>query len=177
MTAVDWMVVAVLGLSSLLGVWRGLVKELLSLVSWAVAFWVAQKYAGLTADWLPMSGSSSMLRYVAGFVVLFITVLIVAAVLAWLIQQLLSAVGLSGFDRLLGVVFGALRGMLILCVITWVVNMTPMRESEAWQQAQARPWLNWGLQVLKPALPADFGKYISSCVESSAWSVTHLSIS
>jgi membrane protein required for colicin V production len=160
LTAVDWMVVAVLGLSTLLGVWRGLVKELLSLVSWMAAFWVAQKYAGLASDWLPMSGSSPMLRFAAGFVVVFVSVLIVTALVAWLIRQLLSAVGLSGFDRLLGAVFGALRALVVLLAITVVVDMTPMRESEAWQQAHATPWLNWGLHVLKPVIPADFGKYI-----------------
>jgi membrane protein required for colicin V production len=170
------MVLAVLGLSTLLGVWRGLVKELLSLVSWMAAFWVAQKYATAMADWLPMSGSSPMLRYAAGFVVVFVSVLVITALVAWLIRQVLTAVGLSGFDRLLGALFGALRGLVFLLAITVVVDMTPMHESDAWQQAHATPWLNWGLKVLRPVIPADFGKYIYSCVESSAWSATHLSI-
>lgn len=154
------MVVAVLGLSTLLGVWRGLVKELLSLVSWMAAFWVAQKYAGLASDWLPMSGSSPMLRFAAGFVVVFVSVLIVTALVAWLIRQLLSAVGLSGFDRLLGAVFGALRALVVLLAITVVVDMTPMRESQAWQQALGAPRLEQCLHVLKPMLPVDFGKYL-----------------
>ena len=74
LSAVDWILLAVLGLSFLLGVWRGVVKELLSLAGWVAAFYLAQMYAPRTAAWLPMEGSSEMLRYAAGFVITFIAV-------------------------------------------------------------------------------------------------------
>ena len=160
LTAVDWVLLAVLGLSMLLGLWRGLVQEVLSLAGWVAAFFVAQIYAPQAAAWLPMEGSSQMLRYAAGFVAVFIAVLIATVLVSFVIKKLVSAVGLGPLDRLLGSLFGLLRGLVILLAVTVVVGMTPMRESEAWQHAQGAQWLQQFLHVLKPVLPADFGKYL-----------------
>ena len=159
-SAVDWILLAVLGLSLLLGFWRGIVQEVLSLAGWGVAFYVSQMYAPRAATWLPMDGSSQMLRYAAGFVVVFVAVLVATALVSWVIKSLLSAVGLGLLDRLLGSLFGLLRGVVILLALTVIVGMTPMRETEAWKQAQGAQWLQQLLHVLKPALPADFGKYL-----------------
>ncbi len=159
-TAVDWILLAVLGLSLLLGMWRGIVHEVLSLVGWMAAFYVSQMYAPLAAAWLPMEGSSQMLRYAAGFVVVFIAVLVATVLVSWLVKKLVSAVGLGPLDRLLGSLFGLLRGVVILLAVTVLVGMTPMRETEAWKQAQGSQWLQQFLHVLKPVLPADFGKYL-----------------
>ena len=160
LTAVDWILLAVLALSALLGIWRGLVQEVLSLVGWVAAFYVSQIYAPQAAAWLPMEGSSQMLRYAAGFVVVFVAVLVATVLVSWLIKHMVSAVGLGPLDRLLGGAFGLLRGLVILLAATVVVGMTPLRDSQAWQQAQGAPWLQQFLHVLKPVLPADFGKYL-----------------
>ena len=160
LSAVDWILLAVLGLSMLLGLWRGLVQEVLSLAGWVAAFFVAQIYAQQAAAWLPMEGSSQMLRYAAGFVAVFIAVLIATVLVSFVIKKLVSAVGLGPLDRLLGSLFGLLRGLVILLAVTVVVGMTPMRESDAWQHAQGAQWLQQFLHVLKPVLPADFGKYL-----------------
>ena len=160
LSAVDWILLAVLGLSLLLGLWRGIIHEVLSLVGWVAAFYVSQMYAPIAAAWLPMEGSSQMLRYAAGFVVVFIAVLIGTALVSWLIKKLVSAVGLGPLDRLLGSLFGLMRGVVILLAVTVFVGMTPMRDTEAWKQAQGAQWLQQFLHVLKPVLPADFGKYL-----------------
>ena len=159
-SAVDWILLAVLGLSLLLGLWRGIVQEVLSLVGWGAAFYVSQMYAPLAAAWLPMEGSSQMLRYAAGFVVVFVAVLIATVLVSWVVKKLVSAVGLGPLDRLLGSLFGLMRGVVILLAVTVFVGMTPMRETEAWKQAQGAQWLQQFLHVLKPVLPADFGKYL-----------------
>ncbi len=159
-SAVDWILLAVLGLSMLLGMWRGIVQEVLSLAGWVAAFYVSQMYAPMAGTWLPMEGSSQMLRYAAGFVVVFIAVLVATALVSWTIKKLLSAVGLGLLDRFLGSVFGLMRGVVILFAVTVFVGMTPMRETEGWKQAQGARWLQEFLHVLKPVLPADFGKYI-----------------
>jgi len=160
LSAVDWILLAVLGLSFLLGVWRGIVQELLSLVGWVAAFYVSQMYAPMAAAWLPMEGSSQMLRYAAGFVVVFVAVLVGTVLVSALIKKLISAVGLGPLDRLLGSLFGLMRGVVILLAVTVFVGMTPMRDTEAWKQAQGTQWLQQFLHVLKPVLPADFGKYL-----------------
>ncbi len=159
-SAVDWILLAVLGLSLLLGLWRGIVQELLSLAGWVAAFYVSQIYAPTAAAWLPMEGSSQMLRYAAGFVVVFVAVLVATVLVSWLVKKLVSAVGLGPLDRLLGSLFGLMRGVVILLAVTVLVGMTPMRETEAWKQAQGAQWLQQFLHVLKPVLPADFGKYL-----------------
>jgi membrane protein required for colicin V production len=160
LSAVDWILLAVLGLSFLLGVWRGIVQEVLSLVGWVAAFYVSQMYAPMAAAWLPMEGSSQMLRYAAGFVVVFVAVLVGTVLVSALIKKLISAVGLGPLDRLLGSLFGLMRGVVILLAVTVFVGMTPMRDTEAWKQAQGTQWLQQFLHVLKPVLPADFGKYL-----------------
>ena len=160
LSAVDWILLAVLGLSFLLGLWRGIVQEVLSLLGWVAAFYVSQMYAPLAAAWLPMEGSSQMLRYAAGFVVVFVAVLVATVLVSWVIKKLISAVGLGPLDRLLGSLFGLMRGVVILLAVTVLVGMTPMRETEGWKQAQGAQWLQQLLHVLKPVLPADFGKYL-----------------
>ncbi|BDU58780.1 bacteriocin production protein [Limnohabitans sp. MORI2] len=159
-SAVDWILLAVLGLSLLLGMWRGIVQEVLSLVGWVAAFYVSQMYAPLAAAWLPMEGSSQMLRYAAGFVVVFVAVLVATVLVSWVVKKLVSAVGLGPLDRLLGSLFGLMRGVVILLAVTVFVGMTPMRETDGWKQAQGAQWLQQFLHVLKPVLPADFGKYL-----------------
>ena len=160
LSAVDWMLLAVLALSFLLGLWRGIVQEVLSLAGWVAAFYVSQMYAPMAAAWLPMEGSSQMLRYAAGFVVVFVAVLVGTVLVSALIKKLISAVGLGPLDRLLGSLFGLMRGVVILLAVTVFVGMTPMRDTEAWKQAQGTQWLQQFLHVLKPVLPADFGKYL-----------------
>lgn len=159
--AVDWMLLAVLALSMMLGLWRGLVRESLSLVAWVAAFYVAQLEAARVADWLPMRGSSEMLRSMAGFVVAFIGVLVLMALLAWALSRLLSAIGLGLLDRGLGGVFGLVRGVVLLLAVTVVVGMTPLAQTSAWQASQGAVWLVQGLHWLKPVLPAEFGKFLS----------------
>jgi membrane protein required for colicin V production len=101
-----------------------------------------------------------MLRYAAGFVAVFVAVLVATVLVSWLVKKMVSAVGLGPLDRLLGGAFGLLRGLVILLAATVVVGMTPLRDAQAWQQAQGAPWLQQFLHVLKPVLPADFGKYL-----------------
>ncbi len=154
------MLLAVLGLSFLLGLWRGIVQEVLSLAGWVAAFYVSQMYAPMAAAWLPMEGSSQMLRYAAGFVVVFVAVLVATVLVSFVVKKLVSAVGLGPLDRLLGSLFGLMRGVVILLAVTVLVGMTPMRETEGWREAQGAQWLQQFLHVLKPVLPADFGKYL-----------------
>jgi len=160
LSAVDWILLAVLGLSFLLGLWRGIVQEVLSLAGWVAAFYVSQMYAPLAAAWLPMEGSSQMLRYAAGFVVVFVAVLVATVLVSFVVKKLISAVGLGPLDRLLGSLFGLMRGVVILLAVTVLVGMTPIRETEGWREAQGARWLQQLLHVLKPVLPADFGKYL-----------------
>ena len=135
-------------------------REVLSLSGWIAAFFVAQWQALRVADWLPMQGSSDMLRYAAGFVVAFIAVLVLTALLGWLLRTFVSAIGLGVLDRLLGSVLGLIRGVVLLLAVTVVAQITPLAQTPGWQQARGAVWLTQGLQVLRPMLPVEFGKFL-----------------
>ncbi len=160
MAALDWILLAILTASMLLGVWRGLVREVLSLAGWIAGFLLAQMLAPEVGQRLPMEGASEGLRYLVGFVVVFIAVLVLTAVSGWVLQKLVAAVGLGILDRLLGAIFGSLRGVIFLLVITVIAGMTPVQDTATWRQSESARALTQLLHFLKPVLPADFGKYL-----------------
>ena len=160
MAALDWILLAILTASMLLGAWRGLVREVLSLAGWIAGFLLAQMFAPEAGQRMPMEGASEGMRYLAGFVVVFIAVLVLTAVSGWVLQKLVAAVGLGILDRLLGAVFGSLRGVTVLLVLTVIAGMTPMQDTATWRQSEGARALTQLLHFLKPVLPADFGKYL-----------------
>jgi membrane protein required for colicin V production len=160
MLAMDWIFAAVLLVSVLLGLWRGLVYEVLSLLSWLVALVAARYFAVDVAMWLPMQGSSDTLRYVVGFVLVFIAVVLVGSLVAVVFKKLMTTVGLRPVDRALGALFGALRGALLLLLVTAVVSATPLKSSATWQESVAVAWSVSAIKTIKPVLPRDLQKYL-----------------
>ena len=160
MPTLDWIFLAVLLGSMLVGAWRGLVYEVLSVLSWMAAFVLAQWFAPDAAQWLPMSGAAEALRYAAGFVLVFIASIFLGSLIAFLIKKLVAAVGLSPADRLLGAAFGVVRAAVILLAVTVVVGMTPVHSAQWWQEATGPRVATVVLSGLKPVLPQDFGKYL-----------------
>ena len=102
MPVLDWIFVAVLVVSLVVGAWRGLVYELLSVANWIAAFVLAQWFAPDVAQWLPLAGASEVVRYAVGFVAVFVASLFAGGLLAFLIRKLVAAVGLRPVDRVLG---------------------------------------------------------------------------
>jgi membrane protein required for colicin V production len=160
MALVDWILLGILGLSFLLGLWRGLVYEVLSVFVWIAAFFLAQWFAPEVASRLPMAGSAQSLRYAAGFIVVFIGSAFVAGVFVQLIKRLVAAVGLRPVDRTLGAVFGLIRGAILLLALAVVMNMTALRSQSDWQASQGAGYLTNTLMKIKPLLPQDFAKYL-----------------
>jgi membrane protein required for colicin V production len=160
MTFVDWTLIGILALSFLIGVWRGLVYEVLSVFVWIAAFVLAQWFAPEVAAKLPMAGTAQSLRYAAGFVLVFVGTAFVAGLLVQLIKKMVTAVGLRPVDRTLGAVFGLLRGAILLLAIAVVMNMTALRSQTDWQASQGASMLTGLLVKLKPLLPQEFGKYL-----------------
>ena len=160
MPMLDWIFVAVLCISLLAGLWRGLVYELLSVVNWIAAFVLAQWFAPVAAHWLSLDGATEVVRYGAGFVLVFVLSLFAGGLVAFLISKLVAAVGLRPVDRVLGAVFGLVRGVVILLVLAVVVGMTPMAKGPWWQESTGAGIATVSLQGLKPVLPQEFGKYL-----------------
>jgi membrane protein required for colicin V production len=160
LVAMDWFFVGVLVVSMLVGAWRGLVFEVISVVSWIAAFVLAQWFAPAVAHWLPISSTNEALRYGLGFLIVFVGTIFAGSLIAFVVKKLLAAVGLSPADRLLGAAFGVVRGVVILLALTVVVGMTPFKSAPWWQESEGAKLAGVALHGLKPVLPEDFGKYI-----------------
>ncbi len=160
MPALDWVFAAVLLLSVLLGLWRGLVYEVLSVAGWVAAFVLAQWFAPEVAAWLPMGSSAQALRYAAAFVLVFIGAAFAAGLLAWLARKLIEAVGLRPVDRVLGSAFGLVRGAVIVLAAAVVFHMTPLHETQMWNESAGAQVATATLKGLKPILPEAFGRYL-----------------
>jgi membrane protein required for colicin V production len=156
----DWVVLAVLALSVLLGLWRGLVYEVLSVLNWLAAFLLAQWLAADAARYLPLSRAGESFQYAAGFVVVFIAALIVGGLLAWLTKKLVAAAGLAPVDRTLGAVFGLVRGTVAVLALAVVVHLTGLKGAAWWNESVTAGVATAALRGLKPAVPERFGAYL-----------------
>lgn len=162
MPVLDWIFLAVLIVSLALGAWRGLIYEVMSVVSWIAAFILAQWFAPNVAQKLPMSGSAEPMRYAAGFVLVFVLSVFAGSLLAKLVQKLFAAVGLQPADRALGAAFGLVRGLVVVLAVTVVISMSPLKSSAWWQESVGAGMTMAALKGLKPVLPEEFGRYLPS---------------
>ena len=160
MAVADWAFLTVLAVSLLVGAWRGLVYEVLSVLGWALSFYLAQWFAPDLASRLPLQGASEPVRYAAAFVLIFVVAVLLAGLVAVLFKKMAEAIGLRPVDRTLGAAFGLVRGGILLLALTVVVNMTAFKSSAWWQQSQGAEVLTAALKGLKPVLPEQFAKYL-----------------
>ncbi len=160
MTEFDYAVLAIIAASVLVGLWRGVVSEVLALAAWVAAFFVARAEALEVAGWLGARIADPGLRLAAAYVLVFAAVLLVFALARVLISMMLKAVGLGLLDRLLGGAFGVLRGILVVLFAVMVAGMTPLPKADWWRGAVLAPPLETAVIAAKPWLPADAAKRI-----------------
>lgn len=159
MAALDWVVVVVLAASVLLGLWRGLVYEVLSVLNWLAAFLLAQWLAPRAAEMLPLGRAGESVQYAAGFVVVFIAALFAGGLLAWITSKLVAAVGLRPVDRVLGGMFGVVRGIVAVLAIAVVVHLAGLDAGAWWTESKTSGVAEAALRGLKPVVPESFGAY------------------
>lgn len=160
MAALDWVFLAIVLASFLLGAWRGLVYEVLSVASWIAAFVLAQLFAPDLAVMLPMGQAPEVARYAAAFVLVFVGVVFAGGLIAWVTKKLIESVGLRPVDRTLGAAFGLLRGVVLLLAVAVVVNMSPLRRADWWVESRGAAMSTAAVKELKPVLPERFGQYL-----------------
>ncbi len=160
-TTIDFFVIGIVLLSILVGLSRGFIKEALSLVFFVLAIYLSGVYYQKVIDLgLHSLGVGHTIQVILAYLLIFLASLIVGRVLTSFISKVISSVGLSLFDRLLGGAFGTFRGVLIVVVISTLVALTDLPKSTEWQDALTRPAIETLVGVLHSWLPEDWANQL-----------------
>lgn len=158
MTFFDYAVLLIFITSIVISMLRGLVREILSLASWVIAFLVAGAFGGKLAAFFPFDDQS--IRLISAFIVLFIGVHLCMWIVSMAADSLIRVVGLKSMDRGLGSLFGAARGCLIVLVLMLVCGMTNIPKQPFWKDALLRPTAETMALSVKPYLPGSVSQYV-----------------
>jgi membrane protein required for colicin V production len=159
-TIFDYLVLFVLLASVVISTMRGLVKEILSLVSWVVAFVIANAYGATLAPMLPSMIPGEAVRLMVAFVALFLGVRILMGLLTMAVDAMIKASGLSLADRGLGGLFGLARGIVIVLFAVILCGMTSIPQQDFWKNALLSPMAETGARTIKPFLPAALTQHV-----------------
>ena len=160
MTIFDYLVLFVLISSVIISTLRGLVKEILSLLGWIVAFVVANMYGAKLAPMLPDVIPGESARLIAAFIILFLGVRVLMGLLSLAIGALITASGLSLADRGLGGLFGLARGIVIVLAAVILCGMTSIPQQDFWRNALLSPMAETGARTVKPFLPGALAQHV-----------------
>lgn len=160
MTGFDYAVLGIIGISVLLSIMRGFVREILALVSWVVAFIVAKLYTMELVPLLPEAIPSEALKLLAAFLILFLATLLLCSLLAIALSQIFKKVGLGWADRGLGALFGVLRGVLIVATLVLLAGFTAIPKDPMWRNAMFAAPLEAMVSSVLPWLPEDIAKHV-----------------
>ncbi|SFN97765.1 CvpA family protein [Nitrosospira briensis] len=161
LTIFDYSVLAILVLSILLSMVRGVVREILSLAGWVVAFMVANSFAAGFAPLLPSGISGESLRLLLAFAALFLSSLLAMGLITMLISALVKTVGLGFADRFMGSLFGFARGLLVVLLMVLAAGLTALPQEPFWKKAVLSKPLEMAAMMVIPWLPRDLSKRIS----------------
>ena len=159
MAWVDVGIIAIILISVLISLMRGFVKEALSLTGWVLAFWVSLTFAGGFSRFFKTSIEDPTFRLLTAFLVLFVVTLILSTVANFFASQLVQRTGLSGTDRFIGVIFGLLRGMVIVAVLVLMASLTTIPQASWWQDSSLLDQFQTLAVWLKSFLPNDVARH------------------
>jgi membrane protein required for colicin V production len=157
---IDWTLLAVLLASVVIGIVRGFVFEVLSLLGWVVAWVGAQWLAADVSPHMPIGTPGSAGNMAATYVLCFVLILLAWSLLARLIRLLVHATPLSIVDRALGAGFGLLRGAVLLLALATAVTLSPAAQTPSWQASEGAHWLGRAMAGLKPLLPGALARHL-----------------
>nr|WP_279237496.1 CvpA family protein [Dyella sedimenti] len=151
---------AVLALSVLIGLWRGLISEVLALAVWVAAFWVAWTFGPSVAGYFEHSIQLPSARILVGYGICFLAVLIAGALLRFLVSRLVEGTGLSGTDRLLGMFFGFARGVLLVTLAVFLLGFTAFTRDPWWSDSVLLPQFKGMAAWLGQQVPDSVRRYL-----------------
>lgn len=158
MNLVDYAILGVIGLSVIISLIRGFVREAFSLLTWGAALWASVMLTEKGAELLSGQVGNHSLRLMMSFGILFLGVLIIGALCSYLIGLLVKKSGLSGADRLIGLVFGLLRGTLVVTMAIIATGFTPLAQKPLWENSVLIPGFRFLVDLGTGYLPEKLGK-------------------
>ena len=158
---IDVVILALIALSAILSLFRGFVREAVALATWLVALWVAMAFyedlATILSQWI----STPSAQKVTAFAVLFVCVLLLGAIVNFLAGKLVDKTGLTGTDKLLGIVFGVARGGVIVAILVLLAGLTPVPQDPWWQDSQFIGYFEELAMWMRNYLPSDIADNIT----------------
>lgn len=161
MVWVDYLIAGIVVLSSVIGLLRGLVREVFALTIWGVAIGVGLHYSRDFSVLLNDSMTYPSARIATAFLALFVITLMLGSLISFILGHLVEKTGLSGTDRLLGMVFGVLRGAVLVSLMVMLAGLTPLPEDSWWKQSLLIPPFQSLALWLKAHIPSDLMGYIN----------------
>jgi membrane protein required for colicin V production len=150
---IDLVLLALIGISALLGVLKGFVRTVVGTVSWFLAGWAAFRFGGDVVIWLAEGGLPSTGQYLSGYILTFVGVLVAVWLAGKVLKGLIEAVRLDGLDRLLGFALGVVRGALASAALVMLMSFTPMPREHAWSESHVVPVLLPVAELMRALLP------------------------
>lgn len=158
---IDYAISAIILVSAFIGLLRGFIKEAFALLTWMIAIWVGMNYSRDFSVLLQNVIQYPSARIATAFAILFFTTLILGSLISFILKQLVESTGLSGSDRLLGMLFGVIRGAVLVSVMVMLAGLTPLPEDPWWKQSKLiSPFQSLSVW-LKDHIPSDLAGYIN----------------
>ena len=157
----DLVLLGILAISTIVGLWRGFIVEVLSLVVWVAAFWLAFQFGAAAASMFDTLVDTPSARLFLGYGLVFLAALVVGGLVTWLVSRLVASTGLSGTDRMLGLGFGLLRGAALCSVLVLLLGFTPLPQDPWWQESRLMPGFQGSAEWLRGMLPESASQYLN----------------
>jgi len=158
---IDVVIISLIALSAILSLFRGFVKEALALITWLIALWVAMAFYEELAAWLSQWIAVPSAQKVTAFGILFVCVLLLGAIVNYLAGKLVDKTGLTGTDKMLGVVFGIARGAVIVAILVLLAGLTPVPQDPWWQDSQFLGYFEDLAMWMRDFLPSEIANNIT----------------
>lgn len=158
MTEIDWAVIIVILLSICAGGFRGVIKEVLSVLGWIIGIIFALKYSPDLAVHIPLESLGMAIRTVLAAILICVVCVLAIGILGIVLRKLLSAAHVSAEDRVLGTVFGFARGVLIVCAAVFLAGLTSAKDTQMWKRSVTIPLaeqvIDWTLPIMPDTIRA-----------------------
>ena len=160
MTIFDYTVFIIIGACIIISMMRGAVREMLSIIGWLAALYVAKTYSTQLVPLLPQDIPTDSLRILAAFLILFLGVLLVVSLLSIALSSVLEKIGLSWLNRFFGALFGFAKGLLIVCILVFLAGLTSIPKDVRWTNAMFSSPLEALVKAALPFMPQKVAQYV-----------------